>query len=346
MKILISGGAGFIGSAVVRSAISRGDTVINVDALKYSGNLKNLQKIKNNKNYIFEHADICNLKEMQRIIKEYEPDSVMHLAAESHVDRSIDGPEIFINTNVIGTFNLLEATKDYWFSIGKPKDFRFLHVSTDEVYGSLGPKGKFTEETPYNPRSPYSASKAASDHLVRSWGETFELPILITNCSNNYGEYQFPEKLIPTIIINALAGNSLPIYGNGENIRDWLFVDDHINALLLVLDKGTPGRTYNIGADNELTNLEIVKKICSILDNQYTRVTPYAELISFVEDRPGHDKRYSIDSTRIRSELGWKPHVSFSAGLEKTVQWYINNQNWWGPLQKIHSVKARLGSGK
>ena len=346
MKILISGGAGFIGSAVVRAAIARGDTIINLDALKYSGRLENLEEIFCNPNYNFEKADICDPFEVRRIIRKYEPDAIMHLAAESHVDRSIDGPEPFINTNINGTFNLLEASKEYWFLKGKPDEFRFHHVSTDEVYGSLGAYGKFNEETPYDPKSPYSATKAASDHLVRAWAETFKLPVLITNCSNNYGEYQFPEKLIPTTIINALSNLSIPIYGTGENIRDWLFVNDHVKALLLVLGKGIPGRTYNIGGDCEITNLQLVLKICSILDEILPSTKPYSELITFVEDRPGHDRRYAIDSNRIKLELGWKPDTSFSKGLKNTIEWYINNETWWRPLQKVHSTRTRLGKVK
>lgn len=343
MRILISGGAGFIGSEVVRIAINRGDTIINVDALKYAGRLENLITLKGNKRYIFERADICNFLEIRRILKKYEPDAIMHLAAESHVDRSIDGPEVFINTNINGTFNLLEGAKEYWFSKGKPAEFRFHHVSTDEVYGSLGSRGKFTEKTAYHPRSPYSASKAASDHLVRAWSKTYGLPVLITNCSNNYGHYQFPEKLIPSTIINAISGKPLSIYGTGENVRDWLFVGDHVKALLLVLESGMPGNTYNIGGDCERTNLEIVLNICSVLDQALPSKTPYSDLISFVEDRPGHDKRYAIDSRKIRSELGWKPLVSLTKGLKNTVNWYLKNESWWKPLQELHSAGERLG---
>lgn len=343
MKILISGGAGFIGSNLVRYAINQGYTVINVDVLTYSGCIKNLNEIDQSPNYFFEKSNICDISEMRRIVRKFEPDAIMHLAAESHVDRSIDGPETFINTNVNGTFNLLQVAKEYWFSKGRPKGFRFHHISTDEVYGSLDMFGKFTEETPYNPRSPYSASKASSDHLVRAWGETYQLPILITNCSNNYGEYQFPEKLIPTIIINALSGYKLPIYGNGKNIRDWLYVRDHVQALLLVLETGQPGRTYNIGGGSEYTNLKVVNKICSILDEILPLEYSYSSLITFVDDRPGHDLRYAVDTTRIESELGWSSQTPFLKGLKNTVNWYIDNENWWKPLQKIHSVEKRLG---
>ena len=346
MRILISGGAGFIGSAVIRFAIARGDTIINLDALKYSGRLENLEEIASNPNYIFEKVDICDLSELRQIIKKYEPEAVMHLAAESHVDRSIDGPEPFINTNVNGTFNLLEAAKEYWISKRRPSEFRFHHVSTDEVYGSLGSTGKFTELNPYAPNSPYSASKAAGDHLVRAWFATYGLPVLITNCSNNYGNNQFPEKLIPTIIINAISGNSIPIYGSGANVRDWLFVRDHVEALLCVLNRGQPGRTYNIGGDSEFTNLEIALKSCEILDQLIPSEQPYSKQIIFVEDRPGHDIRYAVDSTRIQTELGWKPKVSLDEGLQFTIKWYLENKDWWRPLQRNCSEKNRLGVNK
>jgi dTDP-glucose 4,6-dehydratase len=346
MKILITGGAGFIGSAVVQAAVSKGNFVINLDALKYSGYLKNIENFEKMPNYSFERADICDLSEMRRIIFKYEPDAIIHLAAESHVDRSIDGPEPFIKTNVNGTFNLLEVAKEYWISKGRPSEFRFHHVSTDEVYGSLGSTGKFTELNPYAPNSPYSASKAAGDHLVRAWFATYDLPVLITNCSNNYGNNQFPEKLIPTIIINAISGNSIPIYGSGANVRDWLFVSDHVEALLCVLNTGQPGRTYNIGGDSEYTNLEIALKSCEILDQLIPSEQPYSKQIIFVEDRPGHDIRYAVDSTRIQTELGWKPKVSLDEGLKFTIKWYLENKDWWGPLQKNYSVKNRMGVNK
>mgnify|MGYP000306501272 CR=1 FL=1 len=346
MKILITGGAGFIGSAVVRAAVGKGDTVINVDALKYSGSLENLKSVENHPNYIFEKADICDLSKIKEILKKYEPDAIMHLAAESHVDRSIEGPELFIKTNINGTFNLLEAAKEYWISKGRPTHFRFHHVSTDEVYGSLGPTGKFTESTAYDPRSPYSASKAASDHLVRAWFSTFGLPVLITNCSNNYGKNQFPEKLIPKTIISALCREPITVYGNGKNIRDWLFVEDHVRALYMVLEFGKIGLTYNIGGDEEQTNIDIVTKICLILDEKLKITQSSKDLISFVPDRPGHDLRYAVDSTRIYKELGWKPSVSLDTGLEKTVQWYVENEKWWKYLKQKNNTDRRLGVSK
>lgn len=347
MKILVTGGAGFIGSAVIRLAINRGLSIINVDALTYAACLNNVVSVADNPSYSFEHADIRNRKSLDGIFEKHQPDAVMHLAAESHVDRSIDGPADFIETNIIGTFNMLEAALDYWRARGKPEAFRFHHVSTDEVYGSLpsNPSEQFTEETPYDPRSPYSASKASSDHLVRAWCETYGLPVLLTNCSNNYGPYHFPEKLIPVIILNALAGKPLPIYGNGSNIRDWLHVEDHADALLLVLEKGKVGRSYNIGGENERTNLELVKMLCKILDRLKPRGTgAYEELITFVQDRPGHDARYAIDPSRIRNELGWRPSVTVEEGLEKTVQWYLDNEDWWKPLQDRAEVGERLGT--
>lgn len=346
MKILITGGAGFIGSAVVRLAIRRGHSVVNVDKLTYAACLDSLEGVSNHANYAFEHVDICDHGMLDAVFGVHKPDAVMHLAAESHVDRSIDGPAPFIETNINGTFNLLEAVRRYWQAEGRPKAFRFHHVSTDEVFGSLGQTGIFTEDTPYDPRSPYAASKASSDHLVRAWHETYGLPVVLTNCSNNYGPYHFPEKLIPVMILSALAGKSLPIYGNGENVRDWLYVEDHADALLLVLEKGAPGRSYNIGGENERTNLEIVKNLCCILD----RLKPhpsirYADLITFVTDRPGHDARYAIDPTRIRTELGWRPAVTVEEGLEKTVKWYLDNEDWWRPLLDRTGVGQRLGIG-
>ena len=293
--------------------------------------------------YVFEQVDIRNRAELDRLFAEYQPDAVMHLAAESHVDRSIDGPGDFIETNITGTFNMLEAARAYWVRRGKPENFRFHHISTDEVYGTLGETGQFTEETPYAPNSPYSASKAASDHLVRAWHETYGLPVLVTNCSNNYGPYHFPEKLIPVVILKALAGEPIPVYGKGENVRDWLYVEDHADALLTVVEKGEVGRTYNIGGENERTNIALVRTICEILDAKRPKAAPYAEQITFVADRPGHDLRYAIDPTRIREELGWRPSVTVEEGLERTVQWYLDNEDWWRPLLERKGVGQRLG---
>ena len=347
MKILVTGGAGFIGSAVVRLAIARGYSIVNVDALTYAACLDNVAGVAETPNYAFEHVDIRDRASLDAVFAKVTPDVVMHLAAESHVDRSIDGPADFIETNVNGTFNMLEVARNYWQAQGKPEAFRFHHISTDEVFGSL-PNDRsvqFTEDTHYDPRSPYSASKASSDHLVRAWYETYGLPVVLTNCSNNYGPYHFPEKLIPVVILNALAGNPLPIYGDGGNIRDWLYVDDHADALLLVLEKGTLGRSYNIGGENERTNLELVKTLCGILDRLHPRaVGSYADLIAFVADRPGHDARYSIDPNRIRDELGWRPSVTVEEGLEKTVHWYLNNEDWWRPLLERTGVGQRLGT--
>ena len=347
MKILVTGGAGFIGSAVVRLAIARGHSIVNVDALTYAACLENVASVSGSPQYFFEHADIRDRNALDTIFEKHRPDAVMHLAAESHVDRSIDGPAAFIETNVNGTFNMLEASRTYWQAHGKPENFRIHHISTDEVFGSLpsDPAVQFTEETPYDPRSPYSASKASSDHLVRAWHETYGLPVVLTNCSNNYGPYHFPEKLIPVIILNALSGKPLPIYGNGSNIRDWLYVEDHADALLLVLEKGKIGRSYNIGGENERTNLELVQTLCKILDRLKPRTTgAYEELITFVQDRPGHDARYAIDPSRIRDELGWRPSVTVEEGLEKTVQWYLDNEDWWKRLQSRIGVGERLGT--
>ncbi|MBB94213.1 MAG: dTDP-glucose 4,6-dehydratase [Rhodobacteraceae bacterium] len=345
MKLLVTGGAGFIGSAVVRQAIARGHQVVNLDALTYAACLDNVASVADSPDYAFEQADICDRAAMDRILAQHKPDTIMHLAAESHVDRSIDGPGDFIRTNVTGTYTLLEAARKYWTDMGKPDGFRFHHISTDEVFGSLpnDPSVQFTEDTPYDPRSPYSASKASSDHLVRAWHETYGLPVVLTNCSNNYGPYHFPEKLIPVIILNALAGKPLPIYGDGSNIRDWLFVEDHADALLLVMEKGELGRSYNIGGENERTNLELVRTLCAILDKLKPAKTPYGDLITFVTDRPGHDARYAIDPTRIREELGWRPSVTVEEGLEKTVQWYLDNETWWRALQDRAGVGQRLG---
>ena len=349
MKLLVTGGAGFIGSAVVRQAIGQGHQVVNVDALTYAACLDNVASVADSPAYAFEQADICDRAAMDRILADHKPDAIMHLAAESHVDRSIDGPGDFIRTNVTGTYTLLEAARKYWTDMGKPDGFRFHHISTDEVFGSLpnDPSVQFTEDTPYDPRSPYSASKASSDHLVRAWHETYGLPVVLTNCSNNYGPYHFPEKLIPVIILNALAGKPLPIYGKGENIRDWLYVEDHADALLLVVERGELGRSYNIGGENERTNLELVRTLCAILDAKRPRESgSYADLITFVADRPGHDARYAIDPARIREELGWRPSVTVEEGLEKTVQWYLDNEAWWRPLQQRAGVGQRLGTGQ
>lgn len=343
MKLLVTGGAGFIGSAVVRLAVARGHEVVNLDALTYAACLENVASVSGSPLYTFEQADIRDLSALEAIFQKHQPDAVMHLAAESHVDRSIDGPQAFIETNVMGTYNMLQAARHYWEGRGKPKDFRFHHISTDEVFGSLGATGQFTEETPYDPRSPYSASKASSDHLVRAWAETYGLPVVLTNCSNNYGPFHFPEKLIPVVILSALAGKPIPIYGKGENVRDWLYVEDHADALLLVLEKGALGRSYNIGGENERSNLELVQTICTILDALKPASEPYADLIEFVSDRPGHDLRYAIDPTRIREELGWRPSVTVEEGLEKTVRWYLENEEWWQPLLARAGVGERLG---
>ena len=343
MKILVTGGAGFIGSAVVRQAIRDGHEVVNVDALTYAACLANVSAVDTDPAYAFEQADICDAAEMKRIFATHKPDAVMHLAAESHVDRSIDGPQAFIQTNIVGTFTLLQAALGYWDRMGRPEGFRFHHISTDEVYGSLGAEGQFVETTPYDPNSPYSASKAASDHLVRSWGETYGLPYVLTNCSNNYGPYHFPEKLIPVVILNALAGKPVPVYGKGDNVRDWLYVEDHADALLTVLQNGANARTYNIGGENEAQNIEIVRMICALLDELRPTDTPYEEQISFVTDRPGHDLRYAIDPERIRTELGWRPSVTLEQGLRKTVQWYLDNEDWWRALQDRDGVGTRLG---
>ena len=344
MKLLVTGGAGFIGSAVVRLAVGRGHHVVNLDALTYAACADNVASVADSPLYAFEHADIRDRAALDRIFVTHQPDAVMHLAAESHVDRSIDGPGDFISTNVTGTYTLLEAARAYWDAQGRSADFRFHHISTDEVFGSLGPTGQFTEETPYDPRSPYSASKAASDHLVQAWHHTYGLPVVLTNCSNNYGPFHFPEKLIPVIILNALAGKPLPIYGDGSNVRDWLYVEDHADALLLVLTRGAVGRSYNIGGENERSNLELVRTLCAILDDKRPKPQgSYADQITFVADRPGHDARYAIDPARIRGELGWRPSLTVEEGLARTVDWYLANEHWWRPLQARHGVGQRLG---
>ena len=348
MKLIVTGGAGFIGSAVIRYLLVQTDTyVLNLDKLTYAGNLDSLQSVENNSHYQFVQADICDAAALRQIFSEFQPDAVMHLAAESHVDRSIDGPAEFINTNIVGTYILLEAARSYWQTLtdSKKTSFRFHHISTDEVYGSLGEDGLFVETTAYQPNSPYSASKASSDHLVRAWHHTFKLPVVTTNCSNNYGPYQFPEKLIPLIILNAVAGKPLPVYGKGENVRDWLYVDDHAQALWQVLTKGQVGETYNIGGHNEQKNLDVVETICLILDELLPTSPhrPHKNLIHFVTDRPGHDLRYAIDATKIQRELGWTPQETFATGLRKTVQWYLENQAWWQRVRDGSYRGERLG---
>ena len=344
MKILVTGGAGFIGSAVVRLAIARGHDVVNLDALTYAANPANVAEAAASNRYAFEQADIRDRAALDRILATHRPDAIMHLAAESHVDRSIDAPADFVETNVIGTFNLLEAARAYWTAQGRPEGFRFHHISTDEVFGSLGETGQFTETTPYDPRSPYSASKAGSDHLVRAWAETYGLPVVLTNCSNNYGPYHFPEKLVPVVILKALAGQPIPVYGDGGNVRDWLYVEDHADALLLVLEKGQLGRSYNIGGENEARNIDLVRTICAHMDDLHPEGAPHADLITFVTDRPGHDRRYAIDPTRIRTELGWRPSVTVEEGLRRTVAWYLENRDWWQPLLERDGVGRRLGT--
>lgn len=348
MKILVTGGAGFIGSAVVRQFINETEaTVINVDKLTYAGNLESVAEVAASPRYRFERVDICDAAAVRRLFAQHRPDAVMHLAAESHVDRSIDGPAQFIETNIVGTYTLLEAAREYWNALaGAKKDaFRFHHISTDEVYGTLGADGYFTEETPYQPNSPYSASKASSDHLVRAWHHTYGLPVVTTNCSNNYGPYHFPEKLIPLVIIKALRGEPLPVYGRGDNVRDWLYVEDHARALRLVLEKGQTGETYNVGGHNERTNLQVVQTICALLDELLPQSAhrPHAQLITFVTDRPGHDKRYAIDAGKIERELGWRPQESFDSGLRKTVQWYLDNRMWWQRVLDGSYRGERLG---
>ena len=345
-RCIVTGGAGFIGSALVRHLVrDEGATVLVVDKLTYAGNLESLREVSDSPRYSFLQADICDQDSMDRAFAEFKPDTIFHLAAESHVDRSIDGPGEFIRTNVTGTATLLQAALACWKTLSDEarSDFRFQHISTDEVYGSLGETGFFTEKTPYAPHSPYSASKAASDHLVRAWHDTYGLPVLITNCSNNYGPYHFPEKLIPLIILNCLDGKPLPVYGKGANVRDWLYVDDHVSALCLVNEKGVPGETYNVGGHNERTNLEVVQTVCRILDELRPAARPYESLITFVSDRPGHDLRYAIDSTKLMNELGWKPTRTFDTGIRETVQWYLDNEWWWGPIHAQKYQGQRLG---
>ncbi|MBY6155033.1 dTDP-glucose 4,6-dehydratase [Vannielia litorea] len=343
MKLLVTGGAGFIGSAVVRQAIAAGHEVVNLDALTYAACLDNVASVADAPGYAFEHVDIRDRAALDRVLAQHKPDAIMHLAAESHVDRSIDGPATFIETNVIGTFQLLEAARAFWQAQGQPEGFRFHHVSTDEVFGSLGAEGQFTETTPYDPRSPYSASKASSDHLVRAWHETYGLPVVMTNCSNNYGPFHFPEKLVPVVILNALEDKPIPVYGRGENVRDWLFVEDHADALLTVIQRGAVGRSYNIGGENEARNIDLVRMICRLLDEARPADRPREELITFVTDRPGHDMRYAIDPSRIASELGWRPSVTLEEGLRRTVAWYLENTGWWQALRDRAGVGQRLG---
>jgi dTDP-glucose 4,6-dehydratase len=345
MKLLVTGGCGFIGSAVTRLAVGRGHTVVNLDALTYAGLPENVAEVADSPLYNFEHADIRDRAALDRIFDTHAPDAVMHLAAESHVDRSIDGPGDFVETNITGTYNMLEAARAHWARAGYPDTFRFHHISTDEVYGSLGPEGLFTESTPYDPRSPYSASKAASDHLVRAWFHTYGLPVVLTNCSNNYGPYHFPEKLIPKVILNALHGQEIPVYGQGENVRDWLYVEDHADALLLAVENGEPGRSYNVGGHNERRNIDLVHAICDLMDEMRPDNGPHRDLITFVSDRPGHDARYAIDPARVTRELGWRPSVTVEEGLRRTVQWYLDHSDWWAPLLGLDGVGSRVGTG-
>jgi dTDP-glucose 4,6-dehydratase len=345
MRVIVTGGAGFIGSALVRHLVlEKGYEVLNVDALTYAGSLASLKLVEGKPGYRFLHANICDRGAVEQAIAGFRPDRIMHLAAESHVDRSITGAADFIQTNVIGTFTLLEAARDYWSSLDSvAKDgFRFLHVSTDEVYGSLGDEGLFTEDTPYDPSSPYSASKASSDHLATAWQRTYGLPVVVSNCSNNYGPYHFPEKLIPLTILNALAGERLPVYGKGENIRDWLYVEDHARALDLIIERGRVGETYNVGGRNERRNIDVVRRICTVIDKLAPSNRPREELIEFVTDRPGHDVRYAIDATKLETELGWRAQEDFDTGIEKTVQWYLDNDWWWRPLRERYAGE-RLG---
>jgi dTDP-glucose 4,6-dehydratase len=350
LKVIVTGGAGFIGSALIRYLIRETDVeVMNLDKLTYAGNLASLREVEKSPRYHFTRADICDAAAVRRLFEEFQPDAIMHLAAESHVDRSIDGPLEFVRTNVLGTATLLDAALAYWRELPEDRKatFRFQHISTDEVYGSLGATGLFTESTPYDPRSPYSASKASSDHMVRAWHHTFGLPVLLSNCSNNYGPYHFPEKLIPLVILNALDGKKLPIYGKGENIRDWLFVEDHARALWLIDRKGKVGETYNIGGRNERTNLQVVQAICRILDELRPKASgSYADQITFVSDRPGHDLRYAIDADKLRNELGWEPRENFDTGLRLTVKWYLENDWWWRPIREGKYSGERLGEGK
>jgi dTDP-glucose 4,6-dehydratase len=347
MRLLVTGGLGFIGSAVVRHfAALPNCSVLNIDKCTYAGNPASVAPVSKRASYQHLEADIADAAAMAHAFQQFRPDAVLHLAAESHVDRSIDGPGDFIHTNLVGTFCLLQAALGYWRSLAEPdqKHFRFLHISTDEVFGSLGSTGSFTETTPYQPSSPYSASKAGSDHLARAWHHTYGLPVIVTNCSNNYGPYQFPEKLIPLITLKGIAGEAMPVYGKGDNIRDWLYVDDHVSALACVLERGTPGETYNIGGQCELSNLEVVKTICTILDTQIPRQAPHEKLIKFVTDRPGHDFRYAMNTRKISSELGWQPAETFASGITKTVRWYLDNRQWWQSILDDSYRLERLGT--
>lgn len=345
-RILVSGGAGFIGSALIRHTIENYNVkVLNLDKLNYAANLSSLYSVENSEGYKFIKADLCDYDAIASIINDFEPNYIFHLAAESHVDRSINSPREFINSNIVGTFNFLEAAKNYWEKLDylKKSNFRFIHVSTDEVYGTLGETGLFSEDTAYSPNSPYSASKAASDHLAKAWYHTYKFPIIVSNCSNNYGPYHFPEKLIPLNIINALEGKPINIYGNGLNIRDWLYVEDHVKALLLICKAGIIGETYNVGGNEERTNLEVINQICNILDRKIPKNAPHAKLIKFVQDRPGHDKRYAIDATKLKNNLGWNANESFETGLEKTIDWFIENQDWWKPIRSSRYNGDRIG---
>jgi dTDP-glucose 4,6-dehydratase len=350
MKILVTGGAGFIGSAVIRYLIREtSHQVLNIDKLTYAGSVTTVREVSDDPRYTFSKTDICDEQAMQQLINEFQPDIIMHLAAESHVDRSIDGPAVFIQTNIVGTYSLLNAARNYFTELDEERQasFRFHHISTDEVFGSLGEDGFFTEASPYQPRSPYSASKASADHLVRAWHETYGLPVLITNCANNYGPYHFPEKLVPLMILNAMEGKPLPIYGAGDQVRDWLFVEDHAKALYKVVTEGKPGETYNIGGNNEKSNLQVVETLCELLEelapDKPGGINAYSALISHVEDRPGHDKRYAIDASKIADELGWQPEESFETGLRKTVEWYLANQDWCAEIQAGNYQRQRLG---
>ena len=348
MRILVTGGAGFIGSALVRHLIAHtGHEVLNIDKLTYAGTLTTVASVEDDPRYRFLQADICDADAIRAAIAGFRPDVITHLAAESHVDRSIDGPGAFIETNLVGTFTMLSEARAYWQAMPEiaRAAFRFHHISTDEVYGSLGDTGLFAEDTPYDPRSPYSASKAGSDHLVSAWGHTYGLPVVITNCSNNYGPFHFPEKLIPLMIVRALAGESLPVYGKGDQVRDWLYVDDHVRALQAAFERGQPGRTYNVGGNNEKQNIEVVQTVCAILDRLRPRTdgASYTAQIAYVADRPGHDKRYAIDASRIRDELGWTPQETFETGIEKTVAWYLANEAWWRAIVDERQAVARRG---